>query len=77
MKAIGHPLIGDELYAPEHMLMNRQALHSAKLTFSHPMTGQEMMLECDVPDDMISASSTTCTEALQNAQPQQQTETVP
>ena len=77
MKAIGHPLIGDELYAPEHMLMNRQALHSAKLTFLHPMTGQEMMLECDVPDDMISASSTTCTEALQNAQPQQQTETVP
>lgn len=52
MKAIGHPLIGDELYAPEHMLMNRQALHSAKLVFPHPMTGQEMTLECPIPNDM-------------------------
>lgn len=53
MKAIGHPLIGDELYAPEHMLMNRQALHSAKLVFPHPMTGQEMTLECPIPNDMM------------------------
>lgn len=53
MKAIGHPLIGDELYAPEHMLMNRQALHSAKLVFPHPMTGQEMTLECPILNDMM------------------------
>ena len=53
MKAIGHPLIGDDLYAPEHMLMNRQALHSAKLVFPHPMTGQEMTLECPIPNDMM------------------------
>ena len=53
MKAIGHPLIGDKLYAPEHMLMNRQALHSAKLVFPHPMTGQEMTLECPIPNDMM------------------------
>lgn len=52
MKAIGHPLIGDDLYAPEHMLMNRQALHSAKLVFPHPMTGEEMTLECPLPMDM-------------------------
>lgn len=53
MKEIGHPLIGDDLYAPEHMLMNRQALHSAKLVFQHPMTGQEITLECPIPDDMM------------------------
>lgn len=52
MKAIGHPLIGDELYAPEYMLMSRQALHSAKLVFQHPMTGQEITLECPIPKDM-------------------------
>ena len=52
MKAIGHPLIGDDLYAPEYMLMNRQALHSAKLIFPHPMTGQEIKLECHMPEDM-------------------------
>ncbi len=53
MKAIGHPLIGDDLYAPEYMLMDRQALHSAKLVFPHPMTGQEMTLECPIPNDML------------------------
>lgn len=52
MKAIGHPLIGDELYAPEHMIMSRQALHSTKLVFPHPMTGLEMKLECPIPKDM-------------------------
>lgn len=52
MKAIGHPLIGDDLYAPELMLMNRQALHSAKLVFPHPLTGQKMCLESPLPEDM-------------------------
>ena len=52
MKSIGYPLIGDDLYAPEHMLMDRQALHSAKLVFEHPMTGREMVLECPLPEDM-------------------------
>ena len=52
MKAIGHPLIGDELYAPEHMLMNRQALHSAQLVFPHPLTGEEIRLESPLPEDM-------------------------
>lgn len=57
MKAIGHPLIGDDLYAPEYMLMDRQALHSAKLVFPHPMTGQEMTLECPIPNDMLQIMS--------------------
>ncbi len=52
MKAVGHPLIGDDLYAPEHMLMNRQALHSAKLVFPHPMTEEEKTVECPLPMDM-------------------------
>lgn len=52
MKHIGHPLIGDSLYAPEYMLMGRQALHSHKLTFKHPMTGQEMVLTQELPPDM-------------------------
>lgn len=52
MKAIGHPLIGDELYAPENMLMDRQALHSVKLMFPHPITGQELVFECPIPTDM-------------------------
>lgn len=39
MTSIGHPLIGDTLYNPETALMNRQALHSYRLAFTHPVTG--------------------------------------
>ncbi|NLG05784.1 MAG: RluA family pseudouridine synthase [Clostridia bacterium] len=52
MKAIGHPLIGDEIYAPKWMLMNRQALHSESLTFRHPVTGTEMTFQEPYPIDM-------------------------
>lgn len=52
MKAVGHPLIGDDLYAPEHMLMKRQALHSGALTFPHPITGEMMHFEQPLPEDM-------------------------
>ena len=37
---------------PNYEFIKRQPLHSASLTFSHPITGQEMHLEADVPDDM-------------------------
>lgn len=46
------PLIGDSLYAPEYLLMNRQALHSASLSFLHPVTRKEMHLTAPLPDDM-------------------------
>ncbi len=52
MKEIGHPLIGDFLYNPDNTQMDRQALHAAKLAFSHPITGEEMVLEAPMPEDM-------------------------
>lgn len=52
MKYIGHPLVGDSLYAPEYMRMERQALHSHKLTFQHPITGEKMVLQQELPEDM-------------------------
>ena len=39
MTSIGHPLIGDTLYNPETALLARQALHSYRLAFTHPVTG--------------------------------------
>ena len=54
MKYIGHPLIGDDMYAAEYMYMNRQALHSYKLKFTHPVTGKEMEFTAELPDDMRS-----------------------
>ena len=53
MKYIGHPLIGDFLYNPDSMdLIQRQALHSSRLTFSHPITGETLDFTSDLPEDM-------------------------
>ena len=52
MKHIGHPLIGDDLYQSDCTLINRQALHSYSLHFTHPITGNEMYFEQELPEDM-------------------------
>ena len=36
-------------------IMGRQALHAFSLDFIHPVTGKEMHLEADLPDDMKNA----------------------
>ena len=52
MTAIGHPLLGDSLYFPgDTSGMPRQALHSWKLTFPHPITGEEMSFTSEMPAD--------------------------
>ena len=51
-KYIGHPLIGDHLYNPDFEYMRRQALHSHKLEFKHPITKQAMEFVAPLPDDM-------------------------
>ena len=50
--SIGHPLLGDTLYGTSSSLINRQALHSYKISFIHPITKQILTLSCDLPDDM-------------------------
>ena len=52
MTSIGHPLIGDSLYNPETALMNRQALHSYRLAFTHPVTGVSLEFTSPLPEDM-------------------------
>ena len=42
MSAIGHPLLGDTLYGTSSTLISRQALHSYKISFIHPITNQNM-----------------------------------
>lgn len=51
MKAIGHPLPGDFLYNPDYRYIDRQALHSWKLRFPHPITGVMMEFEAEMPKD--------------------------
>ncbi|MDQ6596298.1 RluA family pseudouridine synthase [Bacillus salipaludis] len=43
---IGHPLVGDTLYGGKP-LVNRQALHAAKLEFIHPFTEEKVI--CNAP----------------------------
>lgn len=47
LQAIGHPILGDSLYAPEQWLQAspRLCLHACELTFEHPGTGQRMHYE--------------------------------
>ncbi|WP_193562075.1 RluA family pseudouridine synthase [Acetobacter sp. DmW_136] len=65
--ANGHPLIGDPLYlrripAASRVLSSaaraaaldfpRQALHAARLGFIHPRTGEKLLFETPMPEDM-------------------------
>ena len=52
MKHIGHPLPGDFLYNPDYAIIKRQALHSHKLSFNHPITGKYMEFVAELPEDM-------------------------
>ncbi|MBQ8682605.1 MAG: RluA family pseudouridine synthase [Selenomonadales bacterium] len=52
MASIGHPLIGDDLYGSPYQDFPRQALHSAQLSFVHPITRQEIRIRSSLPNDM-------------------------
>jgi 23S rRNA pseudouridine1911/1915/1917 synthase len=68
MASIGHPLVGDPSYLRRipgaarglaaglrNSLLDfpRQALHAARLGFSHPRTGEALMFETPMPPDML------------------------
>ncbi|MCI8504989.1 MAG: RluA family pseudouridine synthase [Lachnospiraceae bacterium] len=52
MKYLGSPLVGDYLYNPDMEWIGRQALHSFRLAFRHPVTGEQMEFEAPLPEDM-------------------------
>lgn len=52
MKHIRHPLIGDFLYHPDMSRIQRQALHSWRLEFVHPVTGRPCSFQAPLPEDM-------------------------
>lgn len=49
--SIGHPLLGDTLYGNSSNLIGRQALHSYKISFIHPITKHVLSLKAPVPED--------------------------
>jgi len=56
MRAIGHPLIGDATYGQRTgatlARFPRQALHAARLAFTHPATGKAREWHSPLPADM-------------------------
>lgn len=56
MSHIGHPILGDRLYGGENvLLMERQALHAAELSFFHPISGKRLTLNAPLPPDINDA----------------------
>lgn len=53
MKHIGHPLPGDFLYNPNYSVIERQALHSHKLSFKHPISEELLEFVAELPIDMM------------------------
>ena len=68
MAHVGHSLIGDPVYGGRRKLnvkaigeagaeaaaaFSRQALHAATLGFEHPVTGEWIEFESDLPEDML------------------------
>ena len=52
MKYIGHPLVGDPLYGPKHVIGNTgQYLHAKVIGFKHPTTNEYLEFDSDLPDN--------------------------
>lgn len=54
MAYIGHPVVGDPKYGPKTkgFAIAGQALHSAELTFTHPVSGEKLVFSAPPPPDM-------------------------
>jgi len=46
-------LTGEESYPSEEPVLDRQALHARRLTIKHPVSGQEVTFEAEIPADMM------------------------
>ena len=52
MSHLGHPLAGDEVYGPKKVIsaLNGQCLHAKTLGFIHPISGEYMEFDSELPD---------------------------
>jgi 23S rRNA pseudouridine1911/1915/1917 synthase len=57
---LGHPVLGDKIYAPRFAKnFPRQMLHAWKLGFHHPRTGEWKNFEAPLPADFVEARAAT------------------
>ena len=50
--SMGTPLTGDSMYGEKSNEISHQALHCTYIRFNHPVTGEEIEIECPMPQDM-------------------------
>lgn len=49
---IGHPIVGDKKYGASSALPEgRIALHARRMTFNHPISKEEIVIDCPLPQD--------------------------
>ena len=53
LSEIGHPVVGDEIYSngKNEFGVHGQLLHAKSLDFKHPITGKDMHLEAELPEE--------------------------
>lgn len=56
MAAIGHPVVGDRVYAGRRHRFGakRMFLHASRIEFTHPVTGEEVVVESPLPAELTS-----------------------
>lgn len=56
LRAIGHPVCGDPEYGTAGLLgLKRQFLHASRLSFEHPITGEQIEVRSPLPADLRAA----------------------
>lgn len=50
MKYIGHPVLGDDVYGKEYKGIEGQCLHARKIGFIHPVTGEYLEFDSQLPE---------------------------
>jgi 23S rRNA pseudouridine1911/1915/1917 synthase len=57
LSAIGHPVVGDDVYSQGRSLpdaaISRPFLHAYALAFEHPATGHPVSWTSELPDDLL------------------------
>ena len=63
MKSIGHPLVGETVYAFRRdykLRFKRAALHAKRVEFIHPTSGEKMSFESPLAADMVNFLNREC-----------------
>ena len=54
LAALGYPIVGDATYGEADARITRQALHAWRVSLTHPLTREPLLIEAPLPDDIRS-----------------------